>query len=133
MPAIGSVVAHSIATLGANGVFLCDLFQASKEGVRQEFGALSMLLGYVNSPQAGRLDIYQGNFADFNLAQLAVGTPAAGASDAILFLDTFVHAGGVASPGTPVACARRAPFVICRYTNGGVIQTSFRLHVEALE
>ena len=129
----GLVVARSQTLLGAAGVFLGDPIQLAPDAPTPTamFDAFSLISGYVNSREAGTLDIYQGSRAE--VQGITPAAPAAGASDGILRLNTFAHPGGAASVGTPVSVQRVGPWVRVRYTNGGAPQTTFRLHVEALE
>ena len=126
-----TVLAHSENALGGGGVFLGDTFQASQVANLAFFEGYSVVKGYVNSPQAGTLDIYQGSLAD--IQAVLAGVPAAGVSNGILCLDTFAHPGGAAFSGTVVAILLAGPFLVARFTNGGVAQTAFRLHLEATE
>ena len=137
MAAKGTVICHTETLLGAGGVFLGDPIQlslpssAASNQVGTQFDALSMISGYVNSVEAGTLDIYQGSALE--VKAILAGAPAAGTSDGSLRLNTFAHPGGAAAVGTPFAVQRVAPWVRFRYTNAAPPQTTFRLHGEGLE
>lgn len=115
------------------GVFLSDVMQVGTVVEKKEIpgGGFTMLKGFINSDVNGTLEVFQGwNFADINAITAAV--PVAGNAALFRQVFNFVSA-GVANNGTPYAIALVAPFVRLRYTNGAVIQATFRLHFEVAE
>lgn len=115
------------------GVFLSDVMQVGTTVEKKEIpgGGFTLLKGFINSDVNGTLEVFQGwSFADINAITAAV--PVAGNAALFRQVFNFVSA-GVANNGTPYTVALVAPFVRLRYTNGAVIQATFRLHFEVAE
>lgn len=127
--------ARSNTPLGIGGVFLSDWIQAGTDVLMKQIpgGGFSMIRGFVNADVSGTLDIFQAwSLAD--VAAITSGVPAAGVSDAALFLTTSAFTStGAANKGTAFTAAIVAPWVRVRFTNGGVIQAKFRFNFDVVE
>lgn len=100
------------------------MYEASAWGTKEE-GFLT-IRGFVNSDQAGVLDIYQGTPAQVNA--ITKVAPAAGTGDSEMKLDTFAFAVG-AGVGTAYNVPLVSQAVRVRFTNNsGMNQTKFNLH-----
>lgn len=115
------------------GVYLSDVMQIGTTVEKKEIpgGGFSMLKGFINSNVNGVLEVFQGwSLAD--ISAITAAAPVAGNAALLRQPFNFVSA-GVANDGTPYTIALVAPFVRLRYTNGAVIQATFRLHFEVAE
>ena len=128
-----TIIASTSTPLALGGVFREAMFVAGIKTQRRSYEGRAMIRGSWNSNVNGTLDIYQ-CLNETDAGAITNGAPAAGTGDAINNLTTFAFVStGVACKGQPFFVPIVLPYIVVRYTNGGVIQATFRLQVEVVE